>query len=227
MTPEALAALARLLDTRGHSTSSGGNLSARTEGGFLVSGTGSAFSRQRPGDFARCDFSGRHLSGPAPSKEVGFHAAIYRLRPEMNTVLHVHANASLALSCLAEPTGGNVLPILSSYAVTQVGRVPLVPYFPPGSVELVMAVEATCVDVNALLLQNHGALVWAETPEQAVDRLEELEQNAQVWLLTHGQARVLTDEEVAIANDTAHHRAQVEAGEQRPRLRKEVTGWQR
>jgi len=201
-------------------------LSARAGSGFLVSGTSTAFFRQQPGDFARCDFTGRHLTGPAPSKEVGFHAALYRLHPEVNTVLHVHADASLALSCLAEPTGGNALPILSSYAVTLVGRVQLVPYVPPGSEELVTAVAATCVDVNALLLQNHGVLVWAQTPELALERLEELEQNARVWLLTHGQARVLTDEELAIANRTARHGAQVAAGEQRPRLRQEVNGWQ-
>lgn len=226
MTPEALAELARLLYGRGHSTSSGGNLSARSGEGFFVSGTGTAFARQQPGDFARCDLAGAHLDGPAPSKEAGFHAALYRLKPEVNVVLHVHADASLGLSCLAEPTSGNALPILSSYAVTQVGRVPLLPYFPPGSKELVEAVEAACPDVNALLLQNHGTLVWAETPELALDRLEELEQNARVWLLTHGQARVLSDTELLVANRTARHRAQVAAGEQRPRLREGVKGWQ-
>ncbi|MFD1733173.1 class II aldolase/adducin family protein [Deinococcus malanensis] len=132
-----LAAEARDLYTRGLTTSTGGNLSHRQGDGFLVSGTNTAFARQVPEDFSTCDLSGTGLLGPKPSKEAAFHAAVYRARPDVQVVLHLHASDSLALSCLAEPTEhGNVLPVHSSYAVTRVGRVPLLPYLAPGGAEL-------------------------------------------------------------------------------------------
>ncbi|MFC4427288.1 class II aldolase/adducin family protein [Deinococcus navajonensis] len=221
-----LAAEARELYARGLTTSTGGNLSHRDGDGFLVSGTNTAFARQVPGDFARCDLHGRHGGGPSPSKEAAFHAAIYRARPGVAAVLHLHATDSLALSCLAVPTEhGNVLPVHSSYAVTRVGRVPLLPYLAPGSAALAETVGKACVRVNAALLQNHGVISWGRDLAEARDILEELEQNARVWLATRGQARVLSDEELAEANARAAHGAVIPPGEQRPRLLPHVQGW--
>ncbi|MFC4454197.1 class II aldolase/adducin family protein [Deinococcus sonorensis] len=222
-----LAEEARDLYRMGLTSSSGGNLSHRESDGFLVSATNTAFSRQRPEEFAECDLQGGRVNGPAPSKEAAFHAAIYRARPEVQAVLHLHAPDSLALSCLAAPTeGGNVLPVHSSYAVTRVGRVPLLPYLPPGAPVLAEAVGRTCRDVNALLLQNHGVITWGRGLEEARDILEELEQNVRVWLASHGQARVLSDEELTEANARAGHGARIRPGEQRPRLLPDVRGWQ-
>ncbi|UBV44265.1 class II aldolase/adducin family protein (plasmid) [Deinococcus taeanensis] len=221
-----LAAQARDLYARGLTTSTGGNLSHRAGDGFLVSGTNTAFARQVPEDFARCDAQGAGVSGPAPSKEAAFHAAVYRARPGVQAVLHLHAAASLTLSCLARPDErGNVLPVHSSYAVTRVGRVPLLPYDPPGSAALARAVERHCPDVNALLLQNHGVITWGRSLDEARDILEELEQNVGVWLASRGQARVLSDEELQAANARAGHGAPVQAGTQRPQLLAHVQGW--
>ncbi|MFB9991118.1 class II aldolase/adducin family protein [Deinococcus oregonensis] len=245
-----LAQAARELAARGLTTSTGGNLSHRLGSsqahsqqlqGFLVSGTNTAFARQQPQDFAECDLHGgpvlgvvpisddktaaEHL-GPRPSKEAAFHAAIYRTRPEVCAVLHLHATDSLTLSCLAAPTEeGNVLPVHSSYAVTRVGRVPLLPYLPPGGGALAQAVERNCRDVQALLLQNHGVITYGRSLEEAGDILEELEQNVRVWLRSQGQARVLDDAELLDANARATHGAAIAPGEQRPRLLAHVQGW--
>lgn len=221
-----LAAEARDLYARGLTTSSGGNLSHRYGEGFLVSGTNTAFARQLPEDFALCDRQGAPVTGPRPSKEAAFHAAIYRARPDVHAVLHLHASDSLALSCLAAPTEhGNVLPVHSSYAVTRVGRVPLLPYLPPGGVALAEAVGRACRGVGALLLQNHGVITHARDLMEARDILEELEQNVRVWLASHGQARVLSDDELVDANGRAAHGAPIAPGEQRPRLLAHVQGW--
>lgn len=222
-----LAACARDLYAHGLSTSTGGNLSQRTASGFLVSATNTAFARQVPEDFTTCDLEGRASKPPRPSKEASFHAAIYRARPDVGAIVHVHATDSLALSCLAEPTpeGGNALPVHSSYAVTKVGRVPLLPYLAPGSAELAAAVARTCRDVNAILLQNHGVITLATTLEDARDILEELEQNVRVFLSTRGAARVLSDDELRDANARASHSAPIEPGTQRPRLRAGMLGW--
>lgn len=209
----------RSLFERNYTYSTGGNISHRFEDGFLITATNTSFGRLAPDDFVMCDLQGNPTGpGRKPSKENSFHAAIYRNRPEVNAIVHLHSPGSIALSCIAELTDtGNVLPAVTSGSVTRVGRLPLIEYLAPGSKPLADRVSATCVGVNALLMQNHGIVTWAPTMDQAVDIAEEAEQNIKVWFMTGGAARILTDEELAGAKPL--YGARVEPGTQKPVLR--------
>lgn len=212
----------RSLFERNYTYSTGGNLSHRYEQGFLITATNTSFGRLVPEDFVACDLQGEPLGGSLkPSKEAIFHAAIYRARPEVNAVLHLHSPAAIALSCLAQPTDtGNVIPVVTSGSMTRVGRLPLIEYIPPGAVRLAERIEELCGGVNAILMQNHGVITYAPTLDQAVDITEELEQNIKVWLMTGGQSRILTDEELALSKPL--YGAAVAPGTQRPVLREGV-----
>ncbi|MGE5673495.1 MAG: class II aldolase/adducin family protein [Mycobacterium leprae] len=204
---------------RNYTYSTGGNLSHRFENGFLISATNTSFGRLVEEEFVACDLAGNPLPGERlkPSKEAAFHAAIYRRRPEVQAVMHLHSTAAIALSCIAELTDtGNVIPVVTSGAITRVGRLPLIEYIKPGAAKLAERIEALSGDVNAILLQNHGVLTYAPTMDQAVDITEELEQNIKVWLLTGGTARVLSDEEVADAKPLFG--AAIQPGTQQPKL---------
>lgn len=204
---------------RNYTYSTGGNISHRYDEGMLITATNTSFGRLHPEDFVECDLQGVPYEGDKkPSKEATFHAAIYRRRPEANAIVHLHSPHAIALSCLAVPTDtGNVIPVVTSGSVTRVGRTPLIEYLAPGSSELARRIEELCGNVNALLLQNHGILTWAPTMDQAVDIAEEAEQNIKVWLLTGGDARILTDAELAQTKPLFG--AKVEPGTQRPVLR--------
>lgn len=212
----------RSLFERNYTYSTGGNLSHRYETGMLITATNTSFGRLVPGDFVPCDLAGEPTGGDLkPSKEAIFHAAIYRARPEANAIIHLHSPGSIALSCLAEPTDtGNVMPAITSGSVTRVGRLPLIEYISPGAVRLAERIGELCVGVNAILLQNHGVITWAPTLDMAVDIAEELEQNVKVWLMTGGQARILTDEELALSKPLFG--AKVAPGTQFPKLREGV-----
>lgn len=188
----------RSLFERSYTYSTGGNVSHRFEDGFCIEATNTSFGRLSPGDFARCDMHGERVGdGPKPSKEAPFHAVVYRTRPEVNAVLHLHSPNAIALSAIAAPTDdGNVLPVVTSGSITRVGRVPLLEYIQPGAPRLAERIGEVCGRVNAILLQNHGVLTYAPTLEQAVDIAEELEQNVKVWFMTGGRARLLPDEDV-------------------------------
>ncbi|HWI64848.1 MAG TPA: class II aldolase/adducin family protein [Symbiobacteriaceae bacterium] len=217
---QALCAHSRSLFERNYTYSTGGNVSHRWENGFFITATNTSFGRLTPSDFVYCDLNGEPVAGEQrkPSKEAAFHAAIYRRRPEANAVLHLHAAASIALSCIAQTTdSGNVLPAVTSGAVTRVGRLPLLEYIQPGGPDLPRRFEELCGTVNAILMQNHGVTTWAPNLDQAVDIAEELEQNIRVWLMTAGTARLLTDEELAQAKPLFG--AAVAPGTQRPKLR--------
>ncbi|HEU5055170.1 MAG TPA: class II aldolase/adducin family protein, partial [Kofleriaceae bacterium] len=102
---DALCAHARSLFERGFTVASGGNLSHRLGDGFLMEASGTSFGRLTPADFVLCDAGGAPIEpGPAPSKEVGLHAEIYRRRPDAVSIVHLHSAAAIALGCTAEPT---------------------------------------------------------------------------------------------------------------------------
>ncbi|MDQ7731991.1 methylthioribulose 1-phosphate dehydratase [Halomonas sp. SpR1] len=84
---------------QGWTPATGGNFSARTEAGYWVTASGRDKTRIQADDLLLCDLDGRVLSGDGkPSAESDLHAALYRLDPTINCVLHTHTLASTVLS---------------------------------------------------------------------------------------------------------------------------------
>ena len=61
------------------------------------------------------------------------------------------------------------LPPLTAYYVMRVGRLPLVPYCPPGDESLSKAVEDLATDHHAVLLANHGPVVAGSSPTLPIE----------------------------------------------------------
>jgi ribulose-5-phosphate 4-epimerase/fuculose-1-phosphate aldolase len=190
---EALCALGRSLFHRGLTHGSTGNLSARCGDAFLMTPTGASLANLDPGRLARLDADGRHVSGDAPTKEAMLHLAMYRQRREDSAVVHLHATHSVALSVLADTDPENALPPLTAYYAMRIGRLPMLPYFPPGDAELAGAVATAARRHHALLLAHHGPVVSGRTLAAAADAIEELEATARLWLLVRNErVRTLT-----------------------------------
>jgi ribulose-5-phosphate 4-epimerase/fuculose-1-phosphate aldolase len=112
-------------------------------------------------------------------------------------VVHLHSVHSVAASVLAEVDPDDVLPPLTAYYVMRVGRLPLVPYYPPGDHNLAEAVRGYSGRHHALLLANHGPVVAGTTLAAATDAIEELEATARLFLMLRGHpCRCLTGEQV-------------------------------
>ena len=80
----------------------------------------------------------------------------------------------------------------------RIGRLKLLPYFPPGDPALASAIGAVGARYNAVLLANHGPVVAGVSLEAAVNAAEELEETAKLHLLLHQhRTRFLTPEQVA------------------------------
>jgi len=194
---EQMCVLAKSLFDRGLTHGSTGNISSRTEdGGMLVSPTGTSFGRLDPGRLARFDANGSHLSGDRPTKEMPLHSAFYDTRGTTGAVVHLHSCHSVALSMLHEP-GEDFLPPLTPYAVMQLGRVTLLPFFLPGDPAMGQAVRGLAGKRTAVMLANHGPVVAGRDVEAACNAIEELEATAQLALMTRGlNPRGLTDAQV-------------------------------
>jgi ribulose-5-phosphate 4-epimerase/fuculose-1-phosphate aldolase len=194
---EQICMLARSMFDRGLTHGSTGNISARTDdGGLLVSPTGTSFGRLDPGRLSRFDAQGRHVAGDAPTKEMPLHTAFYDTRSQTGAVVHLHSCHAVALSMVTDAED-DFLPPLTPYAIMQVGRVTLLPFFRPGDPAMGGAVRALAGKRSAVMLANHGPVVAGKDVEAACNAIEELEATARLALLTRGlNPRLLTQAQV-------------------------------
>lgn len=196
---DTLCELAASLFQRGLTHGSTGNISARcADGGLLVSPTGTSFGRLDPARLARFDAAGRQIGGDPPTKEMALHRAFYDTRDGTGAVVHLHSCHSVALSMLPVDDAQNWLPPLTPYAIMQLGKVTLLPYFRPGDAAMGDAVRGLGGKRAAVMLANHGPVVAGLTPEAACNAVEELEATARLALMLRGlPARLLDAAQIA------------------------------
>jgi ribulose-5-phosphate 4-epimerase/fuculose-1-phosphate aldolase len=187
------------LFNRGLTHGSTGNISvALPNGGWLMTPTGSSLGTLDPARLSHFDATGRHIGGDKPTKEAFLHTSMYRERPSAGAVVHLHSTHSVAVSCLDGIDCENCLPPITAYYAMRIGKLPLVPYYPPGDEALAEAVAKLAPAHHAVLLANHGPVVAGSSLSAAQDAVEELEETAKLFLLLRGEkVRLLTDEQVA------------------------------
>ncbi len=174
---------ARRLSDRGLLVATGGNLSVRIPGqdAFAITPTNLDYHRMEAEDVVVLDGALRVLAGErTPSVESGLHAAVDRVRGDVNAVVHTHqANAS-ALALVDAP-----IPALFDEQARFLGRsVEIVPYGPSGTGLLRRRVERMLGShANAYLLRNHGALCLGTDLARAENNAELLEKCAIAYLL--------------------------------------------
>lgn len=183
---------------RGLTFGSTGNISvALPDGGWLMTPTNASLGDLDPARLSKIDAGGRHVGGDKPTKEAFLHQVMYRRRPTCEAVVHLHSTHSVAVSCLHGVDEHDCLPPITAYYVMRVGRLPLVPYHPPGDESLALAVDKLAGDHHAVLLANHGPVVAGTSLDNALYATEELEETAKLFLLLRGSPiRPLTDEQV-------------------------------
>lgn len=192
--------LSASLFQRGFSVGSAGNISVRVPGGFITTPTNSSLGRLDAERLSLVDDDWNLLTGDAPTKEVFMHRAVYEARPETQAIVHLHSTYVTALSCL--PRAGSDGPVIAPYTPYFVMRagadVPVVPYFRPGTADMVPAIREAAQRSAAIVLAHHGSLVAASSLVAAVNNSEEMEESAKVAYLLAGRgAETLTPEQVA------------------------------
>jgi 3-dehydro-4-phosphotetronate decarboxylase len=194
---EEICAIGHSIFARGLTAGSSGNVSVKTENGWLMTPTGSSLGRLDPARLSKLGPDGRLVSGDPPTKESFLHRSMYEERPSAGAVVHLHSTHSVAVSCLAEIDPEDVLPPITAYYVMRVGRLPLVPYFRPGDLALAEAVRGFAAKHHAVLLANHGPVVAGSDLDAAVNAIEELEETAKLYLLLRGaKTRWLTPAQI-------------------------------
>jgi ribulose-5-phosphate 4-epimerase/fuculose-1-phosphate aldolase len=199
---DSICRLAKSLFERGLTIGSSGNISVRLDDGWLMTPTGSSMGNLDPNEISKLDLDKNLISGKSPTKESFLHIAMYDERPNSGAVVHLHSTHSVAVSCLADIDKKNVLPPITAYYVMKIGKLPLVPYFPPGDINLARAVKEMASNHHAVLLANHGPVVAGKTLEDAVYAIEELEETARLFLLLRNmKTQYLNEKQVNTLNE--------------------------
>lgn len=198
-----IAKLAKSMYDRGLTFGSSGNISMRINDGWLMTPTGSTMGELDPARISKLDKDGNHVGGDKPTKESFLHIAMYEERPDTGAVVHLHSSHSVAVSCMADIDVTNVLPPITAYYVMKIGTLPLIPYYPPGDINLAAAVREMASDHHAVLLANHGPVVSGKSLRDAVYATEELEETAKLFLMLKGtRTRFLSDKQVNRLKET-------------------------
>ena len=176
----------------GLAVGSGGNLSARLPGGRTcwVTRAGTWLDRLTPADFVEVAIPDGAVvaasDGGPPSTEVQLHLATYRVRPDVNAIVHLHPQVAVLLDAL-----GETVRLITSDHAYYLRRVVRVPFSPPGSAELAEAAAAAVADgTNCVILAHHGCSALGADVAMAHRRASNLDEAARLTyralLLTGG-----------------------------------------
>ena len=187
-------AACREMNALGINQGTSGNVSARVEGGFLITPSGVPYDEMTPDQMVEMDLEGGHRGDLAPSSEWRMHRDIYRDRPEAGAVVHTHATFCTALACLRRE-----IPAFH-YMVAVAGGTDIrcADYATFGtqalSDEMLKALEGR----RACLLANHGMICFAPDLGKALALAVEVETLArQYWHARQaGDPVLLSDEEM-------------------------------
>ncbi len=200
---ERIVDIGRSLYKRGLSPGSSGNISVRSEDGWLLTPTNSCLGELDPDSISKLDWNGNLLSGAKPSKEYFLHLAMYQKRPQSGAIVHLHSSFAAAISCLDGLDPASCIPPITPYFVMRVGKLPLIPYFRPGDKALADEIANHATKHAAVLLANHGPVVSGKDLDSALYATEELEETAKLMLLLHGQRiRTLDEPQIQELHET-------------------------
>jgi len=201
------------MEARGLNRGTTGNVSARFEGGMLITPSGVLPEKLAADSIVFVDASGATRAGaPKPSSEWRMHLRIYALRGDAGAIVHCHSRYATTLAC----AGKSIPPMHYMVGVSGRPDVPLAPYATFGTAELADNVAHALAGGNACLMANHGLIALAPNLSHALVIAQEIEEQAAVYwgTLAIGGPTLLS------AGQMAANFRQFETYGQKPRLPK-------
>ncbi len=177
-----LLAAARLVEAGVVSASGHGNLSLRLDDDRMLLAAGAPLPELVLGGLTVVHLDGGPMTGsldPGALEIVPMHAEVYRHSPDVGAVVHLHSPAATAFAVAGRPLPSRYEGLLRSGQAVEVPVVPWAPRGSPKSVEGILAALEADPATWAVLLANHGVLVFGPSVEAAVDLTIALEEAAE------------------------------------------------
>jgi len=171
--------------------------------GFLIQGIHASRAQILPEDLFTLGFDGAILDGPEatrPVAEFHIHSEIYKVRPDVNAVLHAHPMVPV-LFTIAE---GAQLKMVINHGYRWRTGVPTHPDTAHiNSPAIGAAMVETMGDCNAVLLRAHGIVLASESiPELLIDGIQfDRNANAQLEASRLGPVIGMSEEELDMSEE--------------------------
>jgi L-fuculose-phosphate aldolase len=164
--------------------------------GYNITPSAASYDTLHPDDLVFMGEDWTHGGGQRqPSSEWRLHRDVYRTRPAMGAVVHLHSPFATTLACLRKP-----IPAFH-YEVAFAGGADIrcADYATFGTEDLSQAAQRALEGRQACLLANHGALAMGESLEDAILLAERVEFLARAYwqALQVGEPVLLDDAEMA------------------------------
>jgi L-ribulose-5-phosphate 4-epimerase len=145
----------------------GGNISQRVEGGFLIKPSGLEYDELTPVSMVFCDLDGNaKVSNFLPSSDTASHAYVYRNMSEVNGLVHTHSNYASAWAAAGKP----IPCVLTAIADEFGGEIPLGPFAKIGDDSIGQGIVETLRGhrSRAVLMKQHGVFAIGSDAKEAL-----------------------------------------------------------
>ena len=182
----------------GMTTTSGGNLSIMDGNGDMwITPAGIDKGSLTPSDIMCVKADGSIVGPHRPSSEYPFHKAIYKMNQRARSVIHAHPPGLVTFSVVHQIPDTSIIP----QARAVCGPVGFAEYALPGSELLgnkIVEEFRKNPDYKAVIMENHGVVLYGEDIADAYQRFETLELCARTILnaKTLGEPKYLTEEQI-------------------------------
>ncbi|MBQ8476005.1 class II aldolase/adducin family protein [bacterium] len=183
---------------KGMAPATSGNISVKADKNILISASGVCLNDMDENDIVLIDYNGKVLEGnKKPSSEKIMHSAIYTQRDDINAIIHCHCPAITAFAAAGVAIDKTILP---DFTVLFDDEVPLVPFYPPSTIELADEVGKYFEKYSTVLLKNHGVVTGADTLQNAFYKLESLMAYCETWFGAEvlGGAKKISKKDIAL-----------------------------
>lgn len=161
-------------------TNAGGNLSVKLSSAeaIIIKPSGVGFN-----ECTRDNLQVVHLDGTIepsahkPSKDLDFHLDLYRIRPDIQAIVHCHSPWATGYA-----SAGLEIPCLTVQTIEKIGRMPLIPLSKNGGPQTEIEISPVFRDpsVRAAVLANHGTIGVGKTLTAAQYLAEIIEETAHI-----------------------------------------------
>ncbi len=170
--------------TSGLVSAAGGNISMRLGNRYFITATNVPLGKIKPEDIVEVDGNGNLIGedygGKRPSKEVLLHLAVFRNRPDIDSVIHVHPVYSIICTIAFQ----NEFPVLTVSGLNKLGTIGYIPFAQAGSEQLVLGAEKAIREndesLKTILMEQHGIIVFEKGMDKCLQRTELMEDTAKI-----------------------------------------------
>jgi L-fuculose-phosphate aldolase len=191
---EEMVTTCRAMNASGINQGTAGNISVRTEAGFLITPSSLPYDTMEPGDIVQMYFDGSYDGLRRPSSEWRFHRDILQARGDVNAIVHCHSvyATTLAIHHRTIPSFHYMTGLFGGPTI-RCAR-----YATFGTQALSDAALEALEGRMGCLLGQHGQISLGKTLAQGLGNAIELETLSRLYVqaLTLGEPPVLDDEEM-------------------------------